>query len=289
MFNVQHATIDATGKIQIVSFKVTSGKNEQLDSSEKIDRFLRTKMKNKGHHKHWKRYGSWTFTNDDDDQPSLLYAWVASKGTCKHKYCYQLDDGKTHEVYDDLLLMRFPVSMTTMQLNEHLHISADHVKEWLECVLQHSEILTHEISTEIEDTSTKLNKKKKKTQSSALDTGIIPDDNCTSDAEDNDTSVLDVENNDNTTKDENILEDTLDDNDNDNDKVLLLDDDDDDEDDEDDDNCSIDEDADTKLSDDEDTDFESEFDTDVLQYEDYTYTQQNKVVKRPLLLSLWTT
>lgn len=289
MFNVRHATIDATGKIQISSFKMTTSKNDGFDTPKKVDKFLRSKLKTKGHHKHWKRYGSWTFTTDDG-QSSFLFVWAASKGTHKHNYTYLLDDTHAVEVYDDLLLMRFAVDSNSVQLNNHLPISKDHVKEWLNCVLE-SDVSTvspvtmlstvpplskqHDLLVPLQHS---IKKKKQRTQMLG-DDGTNNDDDDENENSDDD-GTLDVDEED-TAKNENILEDALDDNDNDNDKTLLLVEDDDDEE-------SVDEELDSKLSDDEDAEFESVFDTDVLPYEEYTYSEHNKLVKPPLLLSLWT-
>lgn len=282
MFNVRHATIDATGKIQISSFKMTTSKNDGFDTPEKVDKFLRSKLKTKGHHKHWQRHGSWTFTTDDG-QSSFLFVWAASKGTHKHNYTYLLDDTQTVEVYDDLLLMRFPADSKSVQLNNHLPISKEHVKEWLNCVLE-SDVSTVSPVTmsstlplsKHHDLLVPLQQSKKKQRAQMLGDDDTNNDEDDENSDDDDALVVDDED---TAKNENMLEDALDDNDT--DKTLLLVEDDDDEE-------SVDEEMDSKLSDDEDAEFESVFDTDVLPYEEYTYPEHNKLVKPPLLLSLWT-
>jgi len=298
MFNVKHATIGAGGDIRISQFKMTKARSDGFETPQQLDRFLRTKLTNKGLHTRWKRYGSWTFT-DENDKASLLYAWSTSKGTKEHKYTYCLDDSNGIEAYDDLMLIRFPADNQPLSLSNHLDITQDHVKEWLECVLIPTNTAPQKAlqpKPKPKSTSKPRNKSKTKPVHPDLvdDIGGIANPASTiggdNDGDDNsDDDVLDVddvnEEEEATAKDENILEDTLDnENDHDNDKVLLLGDDDEEEDDDDDD----DDDDNNKISDDEDDDFENTFDVDMLQYEKYTYTEHNKLVKKPLLLSLWT-
>ena len=297
MFNVKHAIIGAEGDIRIGTFKMTKAKSDGFDTHQQLDRFLRTKLKHKGLHTRWKRYGSWTFT-DDSNNASHLYVWSTTKGTAQHKYTYQLDDGPPLEAYDDMMLMRFPADTSPITLKNHLDITQDHVKEWLECVLHRDEkeaSSTNEKTPSANKTSSSTNKKpasknkskpskpKAKTQKHTDPTNETLDEaNNEGDSDEDDDDVLDVDEA-VTAEDENMLEDALDDTEN--NKELLLDEDEDDE--EEDDDAGSDDEG-NRVSDDEDDDFESAFDTDMLQYEEYTYNEPNKLVKKPLLLSLWT-
>lgn len=288
MFNVKHAIIGAEGDIRIGTFKMTKAKSDGFDTPQQLDRFLRTKLKHKGLHTRWKRYGSWTFT-DDNDNASHLYVWSTTKGTTQHKYTYQLDDSSPLEAYDDMMLMRFPADTSPITLNNHLDITQDHVKEWLECVLHRDEKKASSTNKKTSSankkakTKSKASKPKAKTQKHTDPTNETLDEANNDGDSDDDDDVLDVDEA-VTAEDENILEDTLDDTEN--NKELLLDEDE-DEDDDDDDDVGSDDEA-NRVSDDEDDDFESAFDTDMLEYEEYTYKEPNKLVKKPLLLSLWT-
>lgn len=292
MFNVNHAVIGADGSIRVRDFKMTKTKSDGFDTPVKLDRFLRTKLENKGLHTQWRRYGSWTFT-DDDGCASHLYAWSTTKGTTEHGYVYSLEESQPPlAAFDDLLLLRFPEDNEQLSLHQHLPITQDHVKEWLECVLPTDDAAGDVLPPAPKQrpkkggSSSKQKKPPKapKSTSTAANKGVgavdtLYEPNASDD--DDESNVLDVDDEDATAEDENILEDTLDDNDN--DKELLLEEDDDDEED-----GASDDDETTKMSDDEEDDFESAFDTDMLQCEAYTYDMPNKLVGQPLLLSLWT-
>ena len=278
---------------------MTKAKSDGFDTPAKLDRFLRTKLKNKGLHTQWKRYGSWTFT-DNDGCASHLYAWSTTKGTQEHGYVYNLDESQPPLVaFDDLLLLRFPEDNKQLSLHRHLPITPDHVKEWLACVLPidkaEGDVAKPESKPKPKPKPKQKSKKgggsssnPKKPQKGSKSASAAPKEESSVDTldepnasdDDQDSNVLDAEEADATAEDENILEDTLDDNDN--DKELLLEEDDDDEED-----CGSDDET-AKMSDDEDDDFESAFDTDMLQCEPYTYNKPNKLVGQPLLLSLWT-
>ena len=293
LFNVKHATIGAGGDVRISQFKMTKAKSDGFETPLQLDKFLRTKLTNKGLHTQWKRYGSWTFT-DEDEQHSLLYAWSTSKGTKEHSYTYCLEDNTSIKVYDDLLLMRFPSDNQPLSLSNHLDITQDHVKEWLECTLiptyteTHNNLPPKPTSKPTPKPTSKPTPKptSKPTSKSKPDTNTIDSEvSCITDptSVNSDDDDIDRDGDEEVTaNDENILEDTLDDTDT--DKVLLIDDDEDDEDDDEDEE----EDDSNKVSDDDDDDCENTFDVDMLQYETYTYPEQNKLVKKPLLLSLWT-
>ena len=258
MFNVKHAIIGAEGDIRIGTFKMTKAKSDGFDTPQQLDRFLRTKLKHKGLHTRWKRYGSWTFT-DDSNNASHLYVWSTTKGTTQHKYTYQLDDCPPLEAYDDMMLMRFPADTSPITLNNHLDITQDHVKEWLECVLHRDEKKASSTNKKTSSankkakTKSKPSKPKAKTQKHTDPTNETLDEannDGDSDDDDDDDDVLDVDEA-VTAEDENILEDALDDTEN--NKELLLDEDE-DEDDDDDDDVGSDDEA-NRVSDDEDDDF----------------------------------
>ena len=279
MFDVHHAIIRADGTINISSFKMTKTKCSGLDTDEKKTRFLRTKMKQKGLHTRWKRYGSWTFM-DDAGNASHLYAWCFTKGTNQHQHSYFFEDNEDIIVFDDLLLMRFPVDTQSLQLENHMKIHKEHVKEWLQCVFQSSETMSH--STEFKSSSNTKQQSKsgaKRKKELFIDKSISEHKNA-EDAEDSgddlDISQLsDVE--EDKVGDENELEDDLDDVT----EQLLLDDDDD---------VDASDDEAEKWSDDENvTEPETPLDDDMLGYESYTYPEKNLIVqKKPLALSLWT-
>lgn len=284
MFSVNHAVIGADGSIRVRDFKMTKAKSDGFDTPTKLDRFLRTKLENKGLHTQWKRYGSWTFT-DDDGFASHLYAWSTTKGTLEHGYVYSLDESRPPlAAFDDLLLLRFPEDNDQLSLHQHLPITPDHVKEWLECVLPADEAAVvappkHPPKKGGASSKPKKTQKAPKSTSAGAEVVETMDEPNASDEEE-ESNVLDVDEEDATAEDENILEDALDDNEN--NKELLLEEYDDDEED------GVSDDETAKMSDEEEDDFESAFDTDMLQCEAYTYDKSNKRIGQPLLLSLWT-
>lgn len=280
MFDVHHAIISANGKINISSFKMSKAKCAGLDTDEKQTRFLRTKMKNKGLHTRWKRYGSWTFM-DDVGHASHLYVWCFTHGTLQHKYSYSFEENGSTIAFDDLLLMQFPVENNNLNLENHMNIQKEHVKEWLQCVIVNNEETTPYKKPRPSQQKPKTRPKSnaKQNEETLVDDNI-PKNKSTDDSDDDsDISQLseidDLDDDEEKIDDENKLEDDLDDVT----EHLILDDDDEVE------KWSDDE----KLSDDENiADVETPLDNDILCYESYTYPEQNRIVQKSLALSLWT-
>ena len=135
MISFSGCIIQASGEIEYnKSFRIRTSKACTFEGDEKLlNGFLRTKMKNKGYHGSWKRYGSWTFFEDDTDTPSYLYAWGYSKGKHVHENDYVM---KTEPIklFDDLLLMRLRTPSLKVELSDTLPISNDIVTEWLKCI-----------------------------------------------------------------------------------------------------------------------------------------------------------
>jgi hypothetical protein len=137
MLTVPYAVLRADGVVDTdLKWRVTSAKLDALEAKgdDAVDGLLRTKMKRKGYHGSWVRYGSWTFHEDDAcaDDGTLLFAWAYAKGVAAHAAPYSLE-GDTVTVFDDLLLMRFPPT-ASWSLRSALPVTPGHVAEWLECV-----------------------------------------------------------------------------------------------------------------------------------------------------------
>lgn len=284
MFDVHHAIISANGTINISSFKMSKAKCAGLDTDEKQTRFLRTKMKNKGLHTRWKRHGSWTFM-DNAGHASHLYAWYFTQGKSQHKYAYAFEENESTIVFDDLLLMRFPVENNDFNLENHVKIQKEHVKEWLQCVISNNEgTTTSKHSAKKKTTQPKPKNQPKKKSNAKKNEETLVDENIPKNkntADSDDDSVLshlseieDLGDDEEKIDDENKLEDDLDDVT----EHLLLDDDDD---------VDASEDEVEKWSDDENIpDVETPLDDDTLRYESYTYPEQNLIVRKPLTLSV---
>lgn len=301
MFHVNHAIVSANGSVKTSSFRMMHSKYETIQTEKELDKFLRNKMKHKGVYTQWKRFGSWTLSQNDDTK-THIYMWSFLKGNEPHTHQYVLDNDQPQQVYDDMLLLQFrEKDSANIPLKESLPWTKDNIADWLECVVQQSKKQVKKKKASLPKKKSSIPKQstpapkpptlqKTKSTDNCEDDLMSMDDEETllSDNDDEDEIVIETENADAIdTKDNDCSGTDSDDDENGVNNSFLIDDDDDDDDDE---NMS---DVDDKLSDDDEDDdanhmLEAIYDDNVLMFEEYTYDTQ--CVNRPnnTLLSLWT-
>jgi len=129
-----------------------------------MDTFLRSKMKHKGIHTHWKRFGSWTLTHDTDME-THLYMWAFLKGTEKHTHSYDvMNNNNTQDVFDDMLLLHFQTEKSgEIPLINSIPVTNENIADWLECVVHKTEMeLCDPVKPKKSHQSKKKNQKTKK-------------------------------------------------------------------------------------------------------------------------------
>ena len=290
MFNVPHAVLSANGSVQTSSFRMTHIKYESLKNEKQMNTFLRSKMKKKGDHTHWKKFGSWTLSHGEDTE-THIYMWAFLKGTHAHTHTYRLNEKKKQMVFDDMLLLHFNTQDSKdIPLKKSLPLTTENIADWLECVVQN-------------EVPIKIQKPQKKiiNQQTIPNTKKTPKDN-TSDVSsittlhnksDDDISVVDAvsdedENTENLEEeDDNCSEKSDIDDEACADITLLLEDEENDDDD-----MDVSDTDNNNMSDDDNDDTEDEcyaiYDDNVLVFEDYTYDTSSTYRPANTLLSLWT-
>lgn len=133
MLSVPCTLVHADGSVEHTAFRMTASKLATLENKgpDAVDAFLRSKVTHKGYHGSWRRYGSWTL-QDEGGEETYLFAWAYGKGTALHAKWYTLDS-EAVQVYDDILLIRFP-ELNTVTLANAQALTAPQVSGWLGCI-----------------------------------------------------------------------------------------------------------------------------------------------------------
>ena len=134
--NVQYARIDADSKLSIQSFVMTQDKFNALQNENELNKYLRSKLHNKGSYKSWSRFGSWTLENEK--QPNtFVYAWAYLKGKKSHEYKYNFGTEDSLQLYDDVLLLQFAKEQgNIIDLANTIPFEEEQISGWLECVME---------------------------------------------------------------------------------------------------------------------------------------------------------
>jgi len=287
---------------------MTHAKYESLKTETELNRFLRGKMKQKGVHTKWKKYGSWTLTHNNNGH-THIYAWAFLKGTEAHKNAYFLNTKEPNVIFDDMLLLQFnEKNSKDIPLQNSIPLTTEDITDWLECVLQKND-MTKSIDKPVKPkrkTKQSADTKKKTSIASSIDVNtklIVVNESEDDVVEDTIDIVMDDDAID-VVLDDDAIEDTDDENLDEADdhcseqsnsddetginKALLVVED--DEQDDNDNNLSA-SDIDESWSDD-DNDVVDETDTiyddNVLQFENYTYAVASNSCPPNTMLSLWT-
>lgn len=133
MLSVPCTLVHADGAVEHTAFRMTTLKLETLEAkgTDAVDAFLRSKVTHKGYYGSWRRYGSWTL-QDEGGEETYLYAWAYGKGAASHAKCYSLDSA-AQQVYDDVLLLRFP-ALDETTLAKAMSLTKPQVSGWLACI-----------------------------------------------------------------------------------------------------------------------------------------------------------